>query len=604
MLFSGLKPWGEGVHRWLRGELPARALVLEFDVAVPAFESAKPRHNLASFMRFCYLTRGQRAVVLQEVVSHLTTLNRYPVSVLTRWLHARVADHYVRPALGAVYTAYSQREAGVARGGAAAPGAATLTGEDEFAEPAEQKEHTQLAIEAAQQLATCYALVLNVLCRLPDRTYALCHDQVLRTGHRILELIHAEQYLCALRRMKLPERSWRNCNQLYFALRECEDVQREIGLAGYLSEPNRAAWKPKSLDAEPTQASVQQIYIALQVTGMMDPGTWPPQQFFWMLVYLHRTLPRLKLRPYTQHALNDTSVIITRLDHRSPTFKMRNSPKEPAILVDVGPLLRRVERDLERLNAGQQDTLFKRLVGVAGVSLLEQAQLLEHMLRKLHYHPSRDERSYVNQYVELSLHWGFLEVFTIVKDISRNEDHWCFDDLPVTSELTKKIVTPIGQDATAEQEKPFFLVNESTSGMQFKFQETCNTKPLFIGQIIACMRAGDDPRSSVPQVAYISRMQRSRSGEVEIAVQKLAYEAECVGIQDPHMHANNKALPGLLLHCLDGKWRVLLHSKHGSYALSKLFLRSGGQTRSLRLGRMYLYQPEFVVFDMIGFEPS
>ena len=595
MLFSGLRPWGEGVHRWLRGELPARARVLEFDLAAPAFECAKPRHNLAGFLRACYLTRGERVLVLQTVGAHLAELNRYPVSVLTRWLHARVADHYLRPALGAVYTAYNQhndtRRVGSTRGG------------DECPEPDEQKEHTQLAIEAAQQLSTCYALVLDVLCRLPDRAYALCHDKALRAGHRILELIHAEQHLCALRRMKLSERSWRNGNQLYFVLSECENVQCEMVLAGYLSEPNRAAWKPKALDREPTHASVQHIYIALQVTGMMDPGTWPPQQFFWMLVYLRRTLPRLKLRPYAPHAVNDTSVIITHLDHRAPTFKLRTSPKEPALLLDVGPLLRRVERDLERLNAGQQDTLFKRLVGVAGVSLLEQAQLLEHMLRKLQYHAGRDERSYVNQYVELSLHWGFSEVFAIVKEVSKSEDQWCFDDLPLTQPLAKS-VTVVEHDATTPQEKPFFLVNESSSGMQFKFQETRNNKPLFIGQMIACMRAGDDPHSSVPQVAYVSRMQRSRSGEVEVAVQKLAYEAECVGVQDPHMHASNKALPGLLLHCLDGKWRVLLHSKHGSYALSKLSLRAGGQTRSLRLGRMYLYQPEFVVFDMIGFEPS
>jgi len=584
MLFSGLKPWGEGVHRWLRGELPARALALEFDVVAPTFESAKPRHSLVGFVRACYATRGRRALVLQEVGTHLAALNRYPVSVLTRWLHALVADRYLRSAVGAVYTAYSKR--------------------DENPESDERKQHTQLAIEAAQQLATCYALVLTALCRLPDRAYALCHDKALRVGHRIFELINAEQHLCALRRMKLPERSWRNCNQLYFALSECENVQREMLLAGYLSEPNRAAWQPKVRDPAPTHASVQQIYIALQVTGMMDPGTWPPQQFFWMLVYLRRTLPRLKLRPYAEQALNDASVIITRSRHRPPTFKMRNKPKEPALLLDVGPLLRRVQRDLERLNAGQQDTLFKRLVGVAGVNLLEQAQLLEHMLRKLRYHAGRDARSYVNQYVELGVHWGFAEVFSTVKEVSNSEDQWCFDDLSLTQQLAKKSATLVEHDATAQHEKPFFLLNESSSGMQFKFQETTSTKPLFLGQLIACTRDADEQRSSVPQVAYVSRVQRSRSGEVEVAVQKLAYEAECVGVQDPHMQADNKALPGLLLHCLDGKWRFLLHSKHGSYALSKLVLRAGGQTRNLRLGRMYLYQPEFVVFDMIGFEPG
>lgn len=595
MLFSGLKPWGDGVHRWLRGELPARVQVLELDAAMPSHEYDKPRHNLLGFIRASHARRGHRMSVLKMVCEHLTALNRYPVSVLTRWLHALVAEHHLRPALGAVYTAYTQRDA--------SRRADAAQGQEESPESDERKEHTQLAIEAAQQLATCYALVLKALCRLPDRAYALCHEMALKSGHRILELICAEQHFCALRRMKLPERSWRNCNQLYFALSQCEDVQREMALAGYLSDPDRRAWQPKAREPAPTHASVQQIYIALQVTGMMDPGTWPPQQFFWMLVYLRRTLPRLKLHVYKQHALNDASVIITCVDHRPPTFKMRDNPKEPALVLDVGPLLRRVERDLERLNAGQQDTLFKRLVGVSGVGLLEQAQLLEHMLRKLHYHPVRDERSYVNQYIELNLHSGFSEVFAIVKKVSNNEDHWCFDDLPLIQQV-KRNSPVIELNGGADQEKAFFLMNESSSGMQFKFQEARNSKPLFIGQIIACMRDVDNARRNMPQIAYVSRMQRNRKGEIEVAVQKLAYEAECVGVQDPHMQAGNKALPGLLVHCLDGKWRVLLHSKHGSYALSKLFLCSGGQTRSLRIGRMYLYQPEFVVFDMIGFEPG
>ncbi len=586
MLFSGLKPWGEGVHRWLRGELPARARALELEVPVATFENDKPRHGFAGFLRVCHAANGHVSV-LKIAAEHLAAHNRYPVSIVMRWLHARIADHYLRPVLSAVYDSHHRHEN---------TQHAALRPAHECSAPDEYKEHTQLAIEAVQQLTICYAIVLNALCRWPDRVYALCHDKVLRTGHRILELIHTEQHLCALRHIKLAEGSWRNCNQLYFALSECEDVQREFPLAGYLLEPRRPAWQPKVQEPEPTQTSVQQIYISLQVTGMMDPGTWPPQQFFWVLVYLRRTLPRLRLRAYNAHALNNASVIITRLDHRSPTFKMRNIPKEPAVLLDMGPLLRRVERDLERLNAGQQDTLFKRLVGVAGVGLLEQAQLLEHMLRKLHYHPSRDERSYVNEYVELRLSWGFSEVFATVKQVSNSDDEWSFDSLPVTQQLTKINTSP-----AVQQEKPYFLLNESATGMQFKFQETPDTKALFVGQLITCAHAAAQG-CSVPQLAYVTRVQRSRSGEIEVAVQKLAVEAECVGVQDPHMLDNHQAFPGLLLHCLDGKWRFLLHSKHGSYAISKLFLHAAGQTRSLKLGRMYLYQPEFVVFDMLGFQ--
>jgi hypothetical protein len=581
MRFSTLKPWSAGVQRWLRGDFPARELAPEFDLVVPSSQFGKPRHNLLSFARACSGLRARHVALLREIAAHLAALNRCPVLTATRWAHVAVAEYFARPAIRAIYAAYSPR--------------------DENPEPAERKESAQLAIEAVQQLAVAYELVLQSLQRLSGRTYALFHHGVLAIGHRLMELLQAEQHLCALRRMKLPERSWRNCNQLFFALRECEDVQHKLKLAGYLAGPERAAWLPKSHDEIPDHASVQQLYIAVQVTGMIEPASWAPRQFAWIQAYLRRTLPRLRVRSYVADGVDETSAVIVRTQNRAPSFGACDSHQRAALLLDVGPLARRVQRDLDRLSAGQQDTIFKRLVNAVGVGALEQAQWLEHLLRRLQFHAERDERRYVNQYVDLSLHWGFPEVFDHLKEDTR-DDAWLLDDVPLTHQLARRNAALVASTTEQPKDKQWYLVNESAGGMQFRFQETRYTRPLFVGQLVALSRHGVDGAASLPQLGYVGRMQRGRTGEIEVAVQKLANETECVGVQDSSMKQSGHALPGILVHCLDGKWRLLLHSRHASYTLSKLVMRMDGHEQPLELGRMFLYQPEFVVFDLPGFE--
>lgn len=579
MLFANLKPLSLSLQRWMRGELPSRALPLKFDIeSVSSAHPTKSPLSLFVFLHACHTALIRRNALLTLVVEQLVAVNATSMSALLRWLHVAVAGYYARPAVGIIYALYAAR--------------------DENLEPDERRECLRLALATVQQLAVGYQLLLQRLRTLPNRPYALCHNKALCAGHRVMELIHAEQQLSALSRIALTERAWRNCNQLYFALNESENVTQPLPLAGYLAGPKPAAWKPKSHDEAPTHASVQQIYIALQITGMMEPTTWIPQQYSWLLAYLRRTLSRLKLRPYVLGAIENTHAVITRLQHRAPRLKTRDAPDEPALLLDVSPMLRCVQRDVARLNAGQQDTLFKRLVNIGGVSFLEQARLLEHMLSKLRFHSPRDARNHVNRYVDLELHWGFVEVFAVVKG-----------DTPL--DLGESLGAPTldqqsehknaKRNTTTAHAKEWMLLNESAGGMQFRFQETRTTKPLFIGQLVAYTRGTDDLGCTVPNLAYVNRMQRGR-GEVEVAMQKLAHEAECVGVQDARMQADGEFLPGLLIHCLDGKWRLLLHSKHGSYALSKLSLHSEGRIQALSLGRMYLYQPEFVVFDLEGFE--
>lgn len=567
MWFENLKPLGVSVQRWVRGELPSRALPLEFDIADPADSSTRDPLSLLAFYRACQNAKTRREALLQCVARQIEDLNRRSVTLATRWVHISIAERFATPHIGAIYAEYAVRE--------------------ENPESEQRKALTQAAINAVQQFAAAYELMLQACRRLSDRSYALCHRQVLRAGHRVLELLHAEQQLCALRRVKLSERAWRNANQLYFALSECEDLHAQQSLAGFLVGPKRAAWQPKAADEAPTHASLQQIYIAIQVCGMMEPASWAPRQYSWLLVYLRRTLVRLKIRPYKHVALDDEHLMITATQQRSPTFKMRDKPKEPAVLLNVGALQRRVQRDVDRLNAGHKDTLFTRLVNTGGVSLLEQAQLLEHMLKKLCFHEKRDARKAVNEYVDLDLRWGFTDVIAVIKATNMSGTYSEHADGQKPSD--------------ASHEKGWLLINDSPGGMQLRFQEARVTKPLFIGQLMVWTSGGDETREA-PGLSYINRMQRIRNGEIEVALQKIADESEYVDVLDARMMASGAGLPGMLVHCLDGKWRLLLHSKHASYAMSKLYARSEGELQLLTVGRMHLYQPEFVLFDIAGFD--
>lgn len=572
MFLSSLKRWGASVARWLRGQHPVRVSLIGFE-AEREFPEPRPlRQSLWNLFRAVTRAQGRRQAVLAAVARHIAELNESDVPVVRRCMHMAFSEYLVRGAVKTVYGDYSTR--------------------DENPETEVRKELTSSAIEVTQQLARGYREILRAMQNVSDNTYTLCQAHAWAVTHRVFELIQTEQYLCALRHMKLSEKSWRMLNQLYFSVHERAEVEQKLQIAGYLRKPVRAAWQPRREVDIPAQQSIRQIYVSIQVTGMIDPPSWSAQQFAWVQAYLGRSLTRLKMHPMAARVAGAEFVVVTPDQPTAACVAESSNAPAGGLQIDLGPLVRRIQHDINQQGMGKTLRHAQRNRMLATLNGSERWQLLERLQRKLRYQKDRDPRARVDQYVDMSVHWGFADAYRATAEATQSGVGARTNE---TSSMSRDENTPVS-------EKAWSLVNESDGGMLFRFSDTRGMKPFFVGQLMSFVKRIDETRRDTIHLGYVARIQRDRGGAVDVGIQKIAIEAECARVRSGARHVSDSDIPAFVARCLDGKWRIVLHSRHGSYTLTKTSLIYDGQPQSLALGTMFLYQSEFVIFDLPDFD--
>ncbi len=564
MLFSSLKLWVASVARWLRREHPVRVSLIGCEAERDGSEPKPLRHSLWALFRSVTRAQKRRQVVMNEVARHVAELNESDVPVVRRCLHMAFAEYLVRGAVNSVYADYYAR--------------------DENPESEQRKELTSAAIEVSQQLARGYREILRALQSVSDNTYTLCQTHAWNITHRVFELVQAEQYLCALRHMKLSEKSWRMLNQLYFSVHGRAEAEKKFPIAGYLRKPARAAWQPRRDSEVSTNLSIRQIFVTIHVTGMIDPPSWSAQQFAWVQAYVGRSLTRLKVHPMSVRVAGSEFVVVAPNQASAATLNAQQQAPANALQINLGPLIRRLQHDSNAQGLGKDLRHAQRNRMLATLSGGERWQLIDRMMRKLRYQAARDARdpSAAHDYVDLVVSWGFAEAYQSTVEMTRPDGR------------DKKSPTP----EAIPSMRTWTLINESDSGLLFRFTDTRGMKPFFVGQLMSYSKCHDESRRGTVHIGYVARIQRDRSGSVDVGIQKLATEAECARVLSRSRYSRDDALPAFVARCRDGKWRIVLHSRHGSYTLEKTMLDYDGQKQPLVLGTMFLYQSEFVVFDL------
>lgn len=556
MLFSSVKLWGTGVQRWWRGQRAARITLADGEWFTEPLAPGRPSRSLTQLFFALRRTQGRRDAVLEIIVTHVDELNHRDVSLPLRCLHIAVSEIYARPAIASVWTEFSAR--------------------DENPESDVRKSLTTAAIGATRVLARGYRRIVQEMQRVPEKTYTLCQAHLWPVTHRIFELVQAEQHLSALRRMKLDAGAWREMNRLYFALHDLPEAAERFEIAGYLRKPQRAQWLPQRATELVSHASIRQLYVAIQVTGMIDPPSWSAQQFTWVQAYLGRSLMRLKLHSPSIRIAGAEIVVVTPDRPSAPHAGVESPDRGRGLHIDLGPLLRRIVHDIEQQGMGKDMRHAQRNRMLSTLSGGERWQLLERLSRKLRYQDGREPRTEVQQFVDLDVRWGCAAVFAALKD-----------GMP--------------PPADPETDKPWYLVNESRDGMLFRFNAAAGAKPQqFVGQLVTFLRQLDSNRCDTLQIGYVTRVQRDRSGVVDVAVQRIAGEAEPAALRSNPRGADE--ISALVARFADGKWRIVMHSRQASSTLARMFLRHDDRVMPLKLGKMFLYQTEFVVFDLEQFD--
>lgn len=557
-------------------EFQPRVYTLDFDLLEPSKRNRKPEFSYRSISAVLKNAEKNPLLVLTTVSEHLKILNRYKVSCPSRLRHLEVCTQFGYRAIQEVYDSFLKKE--------------------EFPESQERRQALVSAIKTIKGLATGYKLVFQYYYSLPDKMYYALEDRIQTLGFKIMELIYLEQYLDALRYQKLPEQTWRDCSQLFFALYKSGMVGKEQNLNQCLRSTRDDVDKVSS-----SHINIQQLYVLIQLIGLMDVTSWPFALLSKIEAYIFETGSCVSVEIDNGGQLKQGNLIIYNEQICPPLFDRLDTGIKDALLIDITEFDKYLREKYDYItisNQKKEDELYS--INLSPDSY-DELNLVDKMLNKLHFISRSEARNYVNQYSELQLFFGFRECFKFVRDLADRD----YDLLNSGISLKKTLAQQSSQIVSrqdVQQENHWYIINESQGGIHLRLQETQHTPVMFIGQLVVTNLQEEGTNNF--DVGYVSRIHRGRGDAVEITIIKIGKEAESVGLQDEHLKQKGEIIPSLLVKGFSGQEIVILYSKQQVYLDSSLYILWKNDVQSLQLGQKRLKLPEIVAFDVADYSPE
>lgn len=545
--------------------------------------------------------------LLREVERYLKRLNGERVALKRRLAWVEHCLQYACPAIRKIYSEHYKGEA--------------------LPESHDRREGLMAAIGTCAQFATGYKHILKHDYELADQRYVRARERVQHCALRALEFVRMEQRLRALRYQKLPAVTWLDCNRIFFALLQIEDLNRpQEGLSCM-----QLQWERKSTELERRAApvtSVRQVYVAIQVYGLLDTNTISSPKMHVADVQLGKVLPELKVAEDGGGALATGQVIIYHNQDRPPFFE-RQDEKAQAALAKERELLLAKEQDCSHLMAP-----IAVRIGLTPLeeSLLEEhRQLLAHfehsdeegrpvvmdpnelsvlltvdvMCDKLHLKRRREKREYAVGQKILFVYNGFMSAYKLLMDAVAGDDADMRAQLADENQLRDALAgrsALIASDEESSTVSQWFVMDMSDGGVHIKTRESQFTTSLFIGQLVAYSFTREELQE--PAVGYVCRMARNAQGDMEVTLRTLAKGAKATAVQSSFLSQNDMALPGIITLQDGGPGGLVLHQSHRLAHGTPVTLGGEGEQRTMIIADTLELQREFVFYSLLAGESS
>ena len=448
-------------------------------------------------------------------------------------------------------------------------------------ETREQREGISHGVRAGELLAISYKLVFQSdYAHLSDDFSK--RERLITATLRIMELIRLEQLLRAFRYQQLPQHGWRDCNQLFFSARCFADVRAVHPLR--LRVFNSLVLPPR--DLFPELGSIEQVFLSIQITGLLDVISWPTHLMYVIDGYLGEMDPPLGAQRDHEEELVPGQVVIYRNQGIPPRFEHSQDELGDAVRVDLRPLIDHAAADRRLLNGGNGAAGLSQSIQQLGEH--ERVPVLDLILHKINPQHRREPRRAVFEVRDARVYGGFEGIYRFmhgqVAHEKRRED-------PFWNSLASHPQIITGND---NGRPPRWIVaNESEGGVQFRLQENQYAMPLHVGRLMAyTLGSGDHVK-----LGYITRLQRVGEHEVEVAITRLretiaAVVVEVLESSDQH------TLPALLVREPNGKLQLLCEYKHGVATGSHISIIANGHSYTGVVDKICLKKPEFVIFRL------
>jgi hypothetical protein len=555
--------------------------------------------------------------LLREVDRYLQRVNTERISASKRMEWVELALQYACPAIRKIYSEYYKSEA--------------------LPEPHDRREGLVAAIKVCGQLATGYKHQLNQDFALPNARYVRVRERVRRSALRVLELIRMEQRLRAMRYQKLPAKIWRDCNRLFFAVSQCENMDTEYQALNCL----QVSLDRKANDMErraPTMVSMNVVYLSIQINGLLDSNTISSRKLHVVDAQVASVINSITIIPDHGKPLGRGKILIyhaqdcpayfTRQDEKQRKKQQQQlrvradhavdeapaSEQLIAIIVDVAPLdvvlMAEHQKLLARFESlavaegseGEQGT-------VTDQEDLANLLTIDAMCDGLHLKQRKEQREYAIGQKVLYVYNGFMSVYKLLVDMAA-QDVEVPDELKERHDLRDALAgrsALIASDLEATESGQWFVVDQSAGGVHMKTRESQFTTALFIGQLVGFGFSREELKK--PTLGYVVRLNRKLNKEIEVTIRILSHDAEATAVQSEFLSKNDMALPAIVLRSrvekragaghADGKvLQLILHHSHRLSPGTAIQIESGENKQAVEIADLVQLQREFVIYRL------
>ncbi|OGT22132.1 MAG: hypothetical protein A2V90_05685 [Gammaproteobacteria bacterium RBG_16_57_12] len=568
-LFTVIKCWlsGDPAHQ---ESTTSRTLELRFDLPyMRKADDAKLSLSVGDLRKEWHPYTKNSLLLIEHVIDYLDMLNHSQVPAQTR---LKILEYILQMIYPHVVSVSQQHDVN-----------------ESFPETEERRWGLASALSVIQQLAIGYKHLFIEDYHLPDKAYLQQRDRLCQSGVRILELTGIEQRIGALRYQKLSRQAWRECHQVFFALHQYEDVDEPRRLAGWFRLPLNAS-------KQEGMATPKQLFIAIQLFGIVDTLSWPGRFIAALDSYLRRSESSIVI------ARDETGVlpggyVVCYFDYAGPGQLAKTEQGRAGILMDIRPLLAQLERDNFYLAEQSPDERIKNLSPpLMQLHEHDRQIFLELLAKKLLMHHRVEERVYVGANREMDIYFGFMEGYRHIQGMNGASKDVARDGLPRSlNDILAGRTAALTEDSRHCRDAQWFVVDESRSGIRIRTNESRYTNPMGHGQLVVMECSAGQPTAT--QLGYVCRLHRPGKDELEVTIVRLSDAFECVGIQDEGMRQTGRAIPAYLFHADDVSHRLIFHSRQQRQPGEELIMQAKMAENGVVLGNIAFIQQEFTVFE-------
>ena len=446
-------------------DIPSRnfELILDLPAIFPRSKMWASKNDLKPPMLFWKELNPHPIELLRNINLYLKRINtaKIPETLRSDWVEQSLL--YACPAIRKIYSEEYKVDA--------------------LPESHDRREGLVAAINVCGQLVTGFKRQVLDDYNLSDSQYSKIRPRARLNALRVLELIRIEQRLRSLRYQKLPESVWRECNRLFFAFSQGEDIKESHQALSCLQV--RLDSKARELGhIQITTTSIRHVYLSIQLYGLMDPNSVFSRNLHMIDVYLSRVIDGLDIKPDDGSPLLTGEVIVYSNQKVIPHFKRQSdslvvtestiAEQVLALRVDLVPLellLAGEHRKLIALFEVEQDEDEKAVTSQDDLSRLS---IVDVMCERLRLKERKEKREYVAGQKILYVYNGFMSVYKFLVEASY-EDEEIQTELASDNELRDALASHSALIASGVQAIHFgqwYVVDRSEGGVHIRTQES------------------------------------------------------------------------------------------------------------------------------------